>query len=296
MAGAPGAGGAATRPGPRLLQKIGEEDDVGVGVADGGVDGFSVRGPGQAAGDDRGLVARSGQAVPAIGPPEPQLTLPKPRVRRYSTRMRKLLFPMILLLAVSAPADDKKQGPILLARPNQTVEIKGLKVPAPAQKCENFAWAAGVELMLRMQGVALDQKYWITKMEGGELCIAQLRPMEELANIVNGEYVLDVGHKVKLATKYTNGAPTVLDDLIVSIREGSPFLFVWKGHPYVVYGMTYDEFIAQNNARIFMVKEIKLIDPLAAADDPQRLVSFVRGRDNLDDVNGTMIVRAVPVQ
>ncbi len=138
--------------------------------------------------------------------------------------------------------------------------------------------------------------YWITKLEGGELCIAQLRPMEELANLINGEYLLDVGRKVRLETTYTNGAPTVLDDLIVSLREGSPFLFLWKGHPYVVYGMTYDEFIAQNNARIFMVKEIRLIDPLAAPDDPQRQVSFVRGRDNLDEVDGTMMVRAVPVE
>lgn len=202
---------------------------------------------------------------------------------------------MLLLLAVSAPADDKKMGPILAARPNQTVEIKGLKVPAPVQKCENFGWAAGLELMLRMQGVALDQKYWVTKMEGGELCITQLRPMEELAGVVNGEYLLDVGRKVQLQARITHGAPTVLDDFIVSLREGSPFLLVWKGHPYVVYGMTYDEFIAQNNARIFMVKEIKLIDPLAAADDPQRQVSFVRGRDNLGDVDGTMMVRAVPV-
>ncbi len=210
--------------------------------------------------------------------------------------MRRLFVLMTLVLAVRAGADDKKMGPMLLPRPNQTVEIKGLHVPVPAQKCEDFGWAAGVELMLRMQGVALDQKYWVTKMEGGELCIEQLRPMEELANVVNGEYLLDVAHKVKLETKYTVGAPTVLDDLIVAIREGSPWLLVWKGHPYVVYGMTYDEYIAQNNARIFMVKEIKLIDPLAAPDDPQRQLSFVRGRDNLDEVNGTMIVRAVPVE
>ncbi len=93
---------------------------------------------------------------------EPRPGLPDARTGRYSTGMRRLLVLITLLLAVSASADDKKMGPILLARPNQTVEIKGLKVPAPVQKCENFGWAAGVELMLRMQGVDLDQKYWIT--------------------------------------------------------------------------------------------------------------------------------------
>ena len=210
--------------------------------------------------------------------------------------MRKLIFLMLLLTAVAAFAGDKKPQPTLLARPNQTVEIKGLKVPALAQKCENFGWAAGVELMLRMQGVVLDQRYWVTKMDGGELCITQLRTMEELAKIVDGEYILDVARKVRLRARYTNGAPAVLDDLIVSIREASPWLFLWKGHPYLAYAMTYDEFIGPNNARIFMVREIKLIDPLVSEDDPQRKVSFVRDRDNLAEVDGTMRVQATPIE
>ncbi len=209
--------------------------------------------------------------------------------------MRRVLLWLVLLAGV-AWAEDKPPVITLLARPNQVVDINGLKVPAPAQKCENFGWAAGLELMLRLQGVSLDQKYWITKIEGGELCQEQLRPMEELAQAVDGEYLLDSGHKVRLKTKYTKGAPTVLDDMIVSIREGSPWLFVWKGHPYLVDGMMYDEFIGPNNNRIFVVKEIKLLDPLAAPDDPQRQVTFVRDRDRVEDVDGTMSVRATPVE
>ena len=210
--------------------------------------------------------------------------------------MKKALF-LVLVLAAAAWADDKKMGmPTLLARPNQVVDINGLKVPTPAQKCENFGWAASLELILRMQGVALDQKYWITKLEGGELCQEQLRPMDELAQAVDGEYQLDSGAKVRLQTKYTKGAPAVLDDIIVSIREGSPWIFVWKGHPYLVDGLMYDEFIGPNNARIFMVKEIKLLDPLAAPNDAQRQITFVRNRDSLGDVDGTMTVRATPIE
>jgi hypothetical protein len=203
----------------------------------------------------------------------------------------------MVLLAGTAWADDKKpQGATLLARPNQIVDINGLKMPELAQKCENFGWAAGVELILRMQGVSLDQKYWVTKMDSGEVCQQQLRPMDELAQVIDGEYLLDPGRKVRLKAKYTHGAPTVLDDMIVSIREGSPWLFVWKGHPYLVDGLMYDEFIGPNNARIFMVKEIKLLDVMATPDDPQRQVTFVRGRDSLDQVDGTMTVRATPVE
>ncbi len=211
--------------------------------------------------------------------------------------MKRAIFLIVVMAGAAGAADNKPQPqPTLLARPNQVVDINGLKVPEPAQKCENFGWAAGLELMLRMQGVQLDQKYWITKIEGGELCQEQLRPMDELAQAVDGEYQLDSGPKVRLKTKYTVGPPTVLDDMIVSIREGSPWLFVWKGRAYLVDGLVYDEYIGPNNARIFMVKEIKLLDPLAAKDDPQRQVSFVRGRDNLADVDGTMAVRATPIE
>ena len=202
----------------------------------------------------------------------------------------------MVLLAGAAWAGDQKPGVTLLARPNQVVDINGLKVPELAQKCENFGWAAGVELILRLQGVSLDQKYWVTKMDSGEVCQQQLRPMDELAQVIDGEYLLDVGRKVRLKTRYTTGAPTVLDEMIVSIREGSPWLFIWKGHPYLVDGLMYDEFIGPNNARIFMVKEIKLLDVMATPDDPQRQVTFVRGRDSLDQVNGTMTVRATPVE
>ena len=202
----------------------------------------------------------------------------------------------MVLLAGAAWAGDQKPGVTLLARPNQVVDINGLKVPELAQKCENFGWAAGVELILRLQGVSLDQKYWVTKMDSGEVCQQQLRPMDELAQVIDGEYLLDVGRKVRLKTRYTTGAPTVLDEMIVSIREGSPWLFIWKGHPYLVDGLMYDEFIGPNNARIFMVKEIKLLDVMATPDDPQRQVTFVRGRDSLDKVNGTMTVRATPVE
>ncbi len=209
--------------------------------------------------------------------------------------MRRALFAVLLLSAV-VWAGDKQPAVTLLARPNQVVDINGLKVPKLAQNCENFAWAASVQLMLQMQGVNLDQNYWITKIEGGELCREQLRPMEELAQAVDGEYLLDGGLKVRLKTQYTTGAPAVLDDMIVSIREGSPWLFVWKGHPYLVDGLVYDEFIGPNNARLFMVKEIKLLDPMAAPDDPQRQVSFVRERDKVADVDGTMSVRATPIE
>ena len=210
---------------------------------------------------------------------------------------RSLLCASFLLIPLLCSAADKKpQAVPLLARPNQQVQIEGLQTAPVAQKCENFGWAVTVELMLRMQGVDLDQKYWVTKVDHGELCVTDMPTVDELAENINGEYNLDVKHTVRLTAKITKGAPVVPDEMIVSLREGSPWLFVWKGHPYLMTGIRYDEYIGPNNARIFQVKEIKLLDPLVAADDPQRQVSFVRERDNLADIDGTLRVQAVPVE
>lgn len=227
----------------------------------------------------------------------PDFARPPAPAARYSTPMRRpLSLALILLASILAAADKKPPTVPLLLRPNQAVQIDGLKVPPPVQKCENWGWAAGLELMLRLQGVDLDQRYWVTKVDGGELCMPQLRPLEELAGFVDGEYLLDVGHKVRLKARYTKGAPTVPDDMIVSLREGSPWLFFWKGHPYLMIGLSYDEYVGPNNARIFQLKEIKLLDLLTTEDDPKRQVSFVRGRDDAADIDGTMRVQALPIE
>ena len=210
--------------------------------------------------------------------------------------MRRILYcASFVLISLLCSADKKPQPVPLLARPNQLVQIDGLELPPLAQKCENFGWAAMVELMLRMQGVNLDQKYWVTKVDHGELCVTEMPSLDDIAQAINGEYKLDVKHTVRLNAMITKGAPTIPDEMIVSLREGSPWLFVWKGHPYLMIGMKYDEYIGPNNARIFQVKEIRLLDPLVAEDDPQRQVSFVRGRDDTAQIDGTLRVQAVPV-
>ena len=58
-----------------------------------------------------------------------------------------------------------------MLRPDQQVELADLLSMAPAkQKCENWAWAAAVESILRAQEVPLAQSYWVTKADGGEVC------------------------------------------------------------------------------------------------------------------------------
>ena len=209
---------------------------------------------------------------------------------------RVILLAVVCVVGLHAWADTKPKPVPLLRKENQAISIEGLNVSPVAQKCENFGWAVSVETLLRLQRVALDQKFWVTKLNSGEVCMTDMASFEDMAGAVDGEYILGVTQKVRLKTKYARGAPTVPDDIILSLRDGMPMIIFWKQHPYLLVGVGYDEYVGPNNARIFHIKELKLLDPMVAADDPQRTVSFVRERDNISDIDGTMTVLAVPVE
>ncbi|MGH9492980.1 MAG: hypothetical protein ACRD2K_05725 [Terriglobales bacterium] len=211
-------------------------------------------------------------------------------------RISRLALAILLILAVSAPspgADKKKKRVPVLVNAGVTAELPSPAATTAAQKCENWAWAAGVETLLRSQDVQLDQHYWVQKSDGGEICLETLASLEQLARVVTGEYVIDVGRKVRLDARYVLGAPTNLDSIILGLRRGQPALLVWKGHAYVIYGVVYDEYVSPTGHRFADIREIKLIDPFYAEDE-RRLVSFVRGRDHPADIGGTFEITITP--
>jgi hypothetical protein len=54
-------------------------------------------------------------------------------------------------------------------------------------------------------------------------------------------------------------------------------------------GVTYDEHIGNNGSRLFEVKEFRLADTLPG----QPAVTFQRGRDSTDEIDGILTVTAV---
>ncbi len=182
----------------------------------------------------------------------------------------------------------------MLVNPGQTAELPSPPAVGVAQKCENWAWAAGVETILRSEGVALDQHYWVQKSDGGEICLESLAPLEQIARLISGEYVLDDGSKARLEARYTLGAPVNLDSVILGLRNGHPALLVWRGHAYVLYGVVYDEYVSPTGHRLFDIRELKLADAFFAEDD-RRLVSFLKGRDDPAEIGGTLEISATPI-
>jgi hypothetical protein len=190
---------------------------------------------------------------------------------------------MLTLLYVAGCAPKKPQYPGMVARPAQTEEIANMAAVAALQPCPNWAWAAGVEMMLDARGVRIDQRQWVLKANGGEVCLPRVSA-EQLARVIDGDYALDSGRKIRLTGRWQNVISP--DDVIMSARRRRPLLLFWRGHPYVAYGAVYNEFVASTGHRMFEINEIKLYDPAGVGDG--RYITFLRGRDDLNDIQGVM--------
>jgi hypothetical protein len=197
-----------------------------------------------------------------------------------------LLLP-VLVLALQAAGDDKKKQAYYL-KPDQTVDLKSPEIVTAKQRCENWALAAGLETMLRKQNVALDQNFWVMRINYGELCVSRLPAMDDLARIVNHEFVLDDGRHVRLELRYDAGAPTNIGGLLSLLQQQQPAVLLWRGHPYYLTGATYDEHIGRDGTRWYEVKELRLAETFAQLPG----ITFEKGRDRMDEIEGIVTITA----
>jgi hypothetical protein len=194
---------------------------------------------------------------------------------------------LFVLLALSLQAADKKQQQQYYLKPDQTADLtSGTKMVIAKQNCENWALAAGLETLLRGQNVALDQNFWVMRLNGGELCVDAPTTIEALMHVVNKEFVLDDGRHVRLEVRFVPGPPVGLDAVIAGLKLQQVSLLLWRGHPYYLTGITYDERIGRDGTRFFEVKELRLANTFAK----QPGVTFEKGRDNADEIQGILSV------
>ena len=183
----------------------------------------------------------------------------------------------------------KKPGQVVVA-----AEVPKSYVAA-AQPCDNYAWAAAVEMLLRQKQVSLPQRDWVMKAYGGYKCISPLSAEDyaDLLRYLNGDYALTPERRVRIEAEFDPGAPTTPDAFIAAFRAGEPLLLVWKGKAYVWYGAVYDEYIHVTGNRMFELLELKLLDPLAKSEK-ERTISFVKGKDDPNQIDGVMWIRVTP--
>jgi hypothetical protein len=206
-------------------------------------------------------------------------------------RPRPHLAFLFFVVALSVQASGQKQGQQYYIKPDQTADLAPeTKLGTAKQSCENWAMTAGLETMLQRQNVALDQSFWIMRLNGGELCLDQMPTIEALRSVVNRDFVLDDGRHVRLEIQFEPGPPVNVDPLIAGLKSQQVSLLLWRGHPYYLIGVTYDERIGRDGTRFFEVKEIRLANTYPKLPG----VTFQKGRDDPAEIQGILNVAVLP--
>jgi len=196
----------------------------------------------------------------------------------------------LLLIALSVQAADQKQGQRYYLKPDQTADLAAeTKLNTAKQSCENWAVAAGLETMLQRQNVPLDQSFWVMRLNGGELCLSDMPTIDALTQAVDKEFVLDDGRHVRLEIHFEPGPPVNVDPVIAGLKQQQVTLLLWRGHPYYLTGVTYDERIGRDGTRFFEVKEIRLANTYPKLPG----VTFLKGRDDPAEIQGILSVKVL---
>ena len=150
----------------------------------------------------------------------------------------------------------------------------------------NWGWAAVVTDMASARGIHISQQYLVDRLYGGSRCLDVAGDSEDLARQISHDYVLADGQKFALQAKFIAGAPAQIDSLIASVRQGRPVMLLWRNRPYLLTGLTYDEYIAESGNKMFVVTELQLFDPLG--EQGKRAVVFSRDQDSPAEINGVL--------
>jgi hypothetical protein len=126
-------------------------------------------------------------------------------------------------------------------------------------------------------------------LNGGELCVNDTPTIEALTQAVDKEYVLDDGRHVRLEIHFDPGPPVNVDPIIAGLKQQQVTLLLWRGHPYYLTGVTYDERIGRDGTRFFEVKEIRLANTYPKLPG----VTFLKGRDDPAEIQGILSVKVL---
>ncbi|MGH9570110.1 MAG: hypothetical protein ACRD4F_10740, partial [Candidatus Angelobacter sp.] len=141
--------------------------------------------------------------------------------------------------------------------------------------------------MLRQKKINLDQRFWVMRLYGGEVCAQELPSPESLAQAVDADFVLDDGRHVRLQLQFTAGAPRDVDSLIASLERQQIVVVLWHEHPYYLAGATYDEEIGRDGSRLYLIKELRLANTFAKLPG----VTFEKNRDNVEEIQGIISLK-----
>jgi hypothetical protein len=200
----------------------------------------------------------------------------------------------IALLLISPAAGQSKRLGYAVTKPDQVIEIAdaAAKFSVANRPCASYRWAAAVESMLRAYDLPWTQQQLVTSTFGGDKCLTEMKDAVSVSRRLEREYTLENSRRVRLRTEHLPGPPTV-DRVGAHLRGGHPLMLLWQGRIYLLAGITYDEIYPDEKQpyhRFLAIRQLRLIDPSIAPDNPGRMVIFERDKRDPATIAGVLAI------
>jgi hypothetical protein len=210
---------------------------------------------------------------------------------------RKPRLPLLLLIflaGVSASGFADKKKPISeVIKPNQVIEIPDApKTFAVSEKgCVNDVWAAAAVSVLHAQKLDLPARDISIRLAGGNGCLQVLPDMEALRKSIEGDYPVGNGRHARVTMSVSTGPPDAPDPLAEQLQKNVPLIFVYRGQPVLLYGLTYDDHIVPGVYRQLWITELRFVNPAAQIGSEQRHLVVTRESNEAGKIEAIIKLR-----
>jgi hypothetical protein len=169
-----------------------------------------------------------------------------------------------------------------------TVVIPRQEAFTVTQRCNQWCWATGDQMISKALGIERDQTFFVKKIYGSVTC-APASALEQMSGALSGRYEDAAGNGSprcsQVSASVRDGFPTDIDGMVRSLQAQRPFLFAHRGHVWTAYGLSYTDGTAGKK-----LVQIELIDPWPSSP---RYQTFTVGTSRWSPPGGTIRVESV---
>ncbi|HWY22422.1 MAG TPA: hypothetical protein VNX26_14440 [Candidatus Acidoferrum sp.] len=170
--------------------------------------------------------------------------------------------------------------------PNQEIRIHDLPSLTASSGNLSDVLATSVEIILRDKEVCCGKNSALED----SLQSADPASLDDVAKKLQGRHLLSDGRPVMVTAQFVPAAAVNSGLLIYALTEKHPALMEWDSHLYVVYGVTFNRTIMQNNGPTMdTIQQFLLVD--TRFSDKRREVTFDRQTDDWGKVPGLLMLK-----
>lgn len=187
-----------------------------------------------------------------------------------------------LVLSCSGYSIGQSTDDPVYVHPNQEVKVTGLPQMAATSASGDDVLAATVATVLMDPAVCCGADSALRD----RVATSARMPLKQLGERVRGKHVLSDGTAITIEDRFWSGSVVRAEDIIAALLSNRPLLMDWKGHLYVLYGVTFDLNKHQSGPEERVVRRFLLVDSTKTGS--AREIVWDRQKESLKDVDGVL--------